>query len=198
MKLTLLLSVVTMLLSYATCRNFQKTPEAATAPAVTEAKPERMAPGGRPVSHVIEGSHPDNENTLQVVEPPKMVEVPLDGMPPASASRKAYLSTGWWNFNMAFQPSDTTVHHNYQHKWLKFREDQTFDLLINNKVVDKGRWNWDDQTDIIYISCHDPYINNTWQVTEKGFLMIWKGNTALNVTGIQIRVIDSKSPPPSN
>ncbi len=198
MKPTLILSLFTVLLGYATCRNFQKTPETTVAQAVPEEKPEPMSPNGMPVSHVIIGSHGDTEPTMQISTPPRMVKVPLESMPPASASRKAYLATGWWHLNMAFQPADSTVHHNYQHKWLKFREDQTFDVLVNNQVVDTGKWNWNDQTDIIYLACQDPYINNTWHVTEKGFLMIWRGNTELNVTGIQIRVIDSKSPPPSN
>lgn len=195
MKLTFLLSIFTMLLGYATCRNFQKPAETVVAPA-PQVKEERLGLDGRPVSHVIEGSHPDTENTLQMSVPPKMVKVPLDQLPPPSASRQAYITTGWWHLNMAFQPTDSTVHHKYQHKWLKFREDLTFDILIKNVVVDTGRWNWDDETDVIYLACQDPYINNTWQVNDKGFVMIWKGNTDLNVTGIQIRVIGSKTPPP--
>jgi hypothetical protein len=135
---------------------------------------------------------------MQHGQPPAMVIVPIDALPPASASRRAYLSTGWWHLNMAFQPSDTLVHENYQHKWLRFREDQTFDILIKNKVVDTGRWNWDESKNEIYLSCKDPYVNNTWQVMDKGFVMIWKGNTALNVTGIQVRVIGSKTAPPEH
>ncbi len=126
-----------------------------------------------------------------------MVNVPLDKLPPASASRRAYLASGWWHLNMAVQATDTTIYHQYQHKWLKFREDQTFDILINNEVADTGRWNWDDKNNVFYISCRDPYINNTWQVKEKGSVMIWAGNTDLNVTGIQIRLVGSKTPPGS-
>lgn len=195
MKLNLLLSAVALLLGYATCRNFQKTPETVTPP---EAPKEKTGMGGLTVGKVYEGSNPDSALNVQDPTPPRMVNVPLDQLPPASASRRAYLSTGWWHLNMAFQPSDTTVHHQYQHKWLKFREDQTFDILIKNQVVDTGRWNWDDQTNVLYIACRDPYLNNTWQINDKGFVMIWIGNTALNVTGIQIRVVGSKSPPPGN
>ncbi|MBK8554803.1 MAG: hypothetical protein IPL65_03055 [Lewinellaceae bacterium] len=148
-------------------------------------------------SHIIEGSNPDTAGTYMIAKAPDHVDVPIDALPPATASHRAYLSTGWWHLNMAYQPSDTLVHLNYQSKWLRFREDQTFDILINNKVVDSGRWNWDEKKNEIYLSCHDPYINNTWEVIDKGFVMIWKGNTDLNVTGIQIRVAGSRTPPPS-
>lgn len=128
---------------------------------------------------------------------PAMVQVPVDELPPPSASRRAYLTTGWWNFNMAIQTTDSLIHLNYQSKWLKFREDQTFDVLIKGKVVDTGRWNFDDPNQIIYLSCKDPYINNTWKVIEKGFVMIWAGNTNINITGIQIRVANLRTPPPT-
>lgn len=164
-------------------------------PAGSPAKPG--GPEGWRASRVIEGSNPDSAGTYQVKEPPRFVKVPVDALPPPTASHRAYLSTGYWHLNMAFQPSDTTVHYNYQHKWLRFREDQTFDVLINRKIVDTGRWNWDAAKNEIYLSCNDPYINNTWSVTDKGFVMIWKGNTALNVTGIQIRVVGSGALPPA-
>jgi hypothetical protein len=128
---------------------------------------------------------------------PLMVNVPVDEIKPPSASRKSFLTTGWWHFNMALHPGDSLIHLNYQHKWLKFREDQTFDVLIKNRVVDTGRWNFDDQNNIIYLSCKDPYINNTWSVLEKGFVMIWIGNTAVNTTGTQIRVANYRTAPPS-
>ncbi len=197
MKLTLLLSLLSILVGYATCRKLQGTPETTAAPE-TPAQQERTGMGGLTVSHVHAGSNADSAGTVQVVAPPRMVTVPLGQLPPASASRRAYLATGWWHLNMAFQASDTTIHRQYQHKWLKFREDQTFDVLVKNAVVDTGRWNWDEKTNTVYIDCRDPYVNNTWRVTDKGFVMIWVGNTDLNITGIQIRVIGSKTPPPAN
>lgn len=179
-------------MGWATCKNLQKTQSAEVS---ASEQPAATGPGGWKASRVIEGNNPDSAGTYQVKEPPHRVNVPVDALPPATASHKAYLSTGYWHLNMAFQPSDTTVHHNYQSKWLKFREDQTFDVLIKGKVVDSGRWNWDEVKNEIYLSCNDPYINNTWTVTDKGFVMIWKGNTAINVTGIQIRVVGSGSLP---
>lgn len=192
MKTNIILSILVAVTGWATCKNLQKTQSAEVS--VSE-QPAATGPGGWQASRVIEGNNPDSAGTYQIKEPPHRVNVPVDALPPATASHKAYLSTGYWHLNMAFQPSDTTVHHNYQSKWLKFREDQTFDVLIKGKVVDSGRWNWDEVKNEIYLSCNDPYINNTWAVTDKGFVMIWKGNTAINVTGIQVRVVGSGSMP---
>ena len=195
MKLNLFLAVLVAVSAWATCKNLQKTQTTSAAP-TEQAPPAPSGPVGWNASHVIEGDRPDTVlGTYQTKEPPRMVNVPIDALPPATASHRAYLSTGYWHLNMAYQPSDTTVHLNYQQKWLHFREDQTFDVLIKGKVVDTGRWNWDVAKNEIYLSCKDPYINNTWAVTDKGFVMIWKGNTELNVTGIQIRVVGSKTLP---
>lgn len=200
MKYNILLGVLVLALGYLTCKNLQKTPPPPTTSATPAAPPPQDQGSGYnwDASHVVKGDNPDAAYTRQVQEPPRMVTVPVDAIPPANTSRRAFLSTGWWHLNMAFQPSDTLVHHNYQSKWLQFRQDQTFDILIKNKVVDTGRWNWDEAKSEIYLSCKDPYINNTWFVTEKGFVMIWKGNTDLNVTGIQVRVVGSGKAPPEN
>lgn len=193
MKLNIILAVVVAILGWATCKNLKKN-QSVDAP-VEEPKPSPTVLPGWKASRVIEGSNPDSAGTYQVKEPPRMVTVPVDALPPATASHKLYLSSGYWHMNMAFQPSDTTVHHNYQPKWLKFRENQTFDILIKGKVVDSGRWNWDVIKNEIYLSCKDPYINNTWVVTDRGTVMIWKGNTAINVTGIQVRVVNAGTLP---
>lgn len=183
------------------CKNTIKTDESAgtaKSPVQAERPPEPETPGSIQASHVIQGSHEDTAATLQRDVPPRRVEVPLDKLPPASASRKAYLTTGWWMLNQAFQPSNSRVNEHIAGKFLKFREDQSFDILVNGQVVDSGRWNWDEPNGELYLSCRDPYLNNTWKVNDKGFVMIWKGNTAINVTGIQIRVANTKTPPASN
>lgn len=200
MKFNILLIILVVAVGYLTCKNYQKTPEQPKPEAQPDVPVVQDQGSGLNwnASRVVRGSNPDGAPTYQVQEPPRMVNVPLNTLPPATASRKAYLSTGWWHLNMAFQPSDTLVHKNYQQKWLHFREDQTFDILIKNKVVDTGRWGWDEVKSEAYLSCKDPYINNTWHVTEKGFVMIWKGNTEINVTGIQVRVVGSRNAPPEN
>ena len=193
MKINILLALMVAILSWVTCKNFQKSQGTENASANTGGP--TAGPSGWKASRVIDGSNPDSAGTFQVKEPPLWVNIPVDALPPASASRKAYLSTGYWHLNMAFQPSDTTVHVNYQSKWLRFREDQTFDILIKGKVVESGRWNWEEVKNEIFLACKDPYVNNSWQVIDKGFVMIWKGNTALNVTGIQVRVVGARSLP---
>lgn len=196
MKLNVILSILVAIVGWATCKNLQKTKAEPAASEVSAPSPTSSAgPVGWNASRVIEGSNPDSAGTYQVKAPPAWVNVPIDALPPATASHRAYLATGYWHLNMAYQPSDTTVHHNYQSKWLKFREDQTFDILIKGKVADSGRWNWDETKNEIYLSCKDPYINNTWHVTDRGFVMIWKGNTALNFTGIQVRVVGASTLP---
>ncbi|MBK7937660.1 MAG: hypothetical protein IPJ82_11440 [Lewinellaceae bacterium] len=199
MKLNIALGILVVFLAYITCKNLQKSTPATGEPnTAVAAQPEPESGYNWKASHVIHGENPDGAPTRQFGTPPRRVEVPIDALPKATASHKAYLSSGWWHLSMAYQPSDTLVHRNYQHKWLQFRQDQTFDILIKNKVVETGRWNWDENKNEIYLSCQDPYINNTWSVTDRGFLMIWKGNTDLNVTGIQIRVVGNGTPPPEN
>jgi len=192
MKLNLILAVLVVTLAYVTCRNLRKeTP-------IVETPIEEGATsyGGYPSSHGIYSSNPDSAPPIQNATPPRRVHVPIENLPPASASRKAYLNTGWWHLTMAYQPNDSTIHHQYQPKWIKFHEDQTFDVLIGGKVVERGKWGWDDPKNEIYLSCQDPYINNTWSIQDKGFVMIWKGNTAINLTGTQVRVVSNKTPPP--
>jgi hypothetical protein len=184
MKINLILSAIVAVFGYATCKNLHKTTPEVAKPTPTQDISESY---GWKASRVA-GSNPDSAFTYQTKEPPRMVDVPMGLLPPANASRKSYLSGGYWNFVMAYQPSDTTVHLNYQPKWIKFREDQTFDILVKNKVVDTGKWGWDETNNEIYLSCKDPYINNTWGIKTSGFTMIWKGNTSLNVTGIQARI----------
>lgn len=172
MKLNLLLSALIVLFGVLMCKNLQKSQEPAEV--LAEAAPAPVAPPAKT---------------------PRPVTVPVDRIPPASASRKAYLSTGWWHMNEALQANDPNVYDHFRDKWLRFYEDQTFDLLMNKKVIDKGRWNWDEANSEIYLSCNDPWFNNTWKIKEKGFVMIWIGNTDINTTGIQARVVNSKTEP---
>jgi hypothetical protein len=196
MRLNLLLAAVVLVLGYVTCKNFRN--KAATdTPAAAEGAP---APGEvvnspRRAAHVFDTYQPDSARPIQVTTPPKMVRVPLARLPEATASRKAYLSTGWWHINMAYQTTDTTVYRNYKDRYLKFYEDQTFELLYQAQVVDKGRWNWDEAKNEIYLACNSPYFNNTWKVMDKGFVMVWLGNTDVNVTGTQVRVIGTRTDP---
>jgi hypothetical protein len=194
MKFNIILAAVVLLVTYLTCKNLHDSKTASTQP--TDTVKDYSSNGYNwKASHVIEGNNPDSAYTYQVKRAPDRVLVPWDKITPPSTSRRAYLSTGWWNPKMAFQASDTTAHVNYMGKSLKFREDQTFDIMKGAKVLETGHWGFDDVNKILYISCNDTYFNNTWKIQENGFRMVWLGNTDLNVTGIQIRFDGSKTPP---
>lgn len=197
MKLNIILAILVILISYLTCKNLQKTTE--TVPDTADSVKMYTNSGYNwKASHVIEGSNPDSAGTYQVFAPPARVNVPWDKVTPPSTSRRAFLATNWWELRMAYQASDTTVHKHYQGKFLKFREDQTFDILQGNKVVESGHWAYDDPNKIMYISCNNTYFNNTWKVQENGFRMVWIGNTDLNVTGIQMRMDGANKLPEGN
>lgn len=198
MRLNILLAILVALMGWVTCKNFQKTQTAdpaANAAGGESGTPAPASAAGWNAARVSGEARPDTAGVNQISEAPRMVTVPVDALPPASASHKAYLSSGYWHLSHALQPVDTTIYKHYRSKWLRFRDDQTFDILIDGKVADTGRWNWDAAKNEIYLSCNDPYVNNTWAVNDRSFVMIWKGNTAINVTGIQIKVQGHKALP---
>ena len=194
MKFNLILGVLLVMISYLTCKNFQKTPDAAQVQTAETEEYSTKGYNGR-ASHVIEGSNPDSASTYQMKKAPAHVNVPWDKIEPPSTSRKAFMSTGWWVSRYAFQPSDTTVHLNYMTKTLKFREDQTFDIFEKDKLQESCNWAFDDNKKVLFLSCKNTYFNNSWKVQENGFRMVLLGNTDLNVTGIQIRLDGSRTPP---
>ncbi|MBL7803731.1 MAG: hypothetical protein JNL02_08360 [Saprospiraceae bacterium] len=194
MNLKLILWGSLLALTIVACKNAQKTTPAPDS--AQQGSAQEVDPTFWRASHVITEEQPDSAYTYQVKKAPRRVEVPWDKLPRPNSSRRAFMATGWWYPMMAFQPSDTTVHHNFLGKWLKFREDQTFDILVKGQVVETGHWNFDDDKMIVYIACQDPYFNNSWAVQERGFRMVWKGNTEINVTGIQVRMDNSPTPPP--
>ena len=196
MKFNILLAILAIALGYITCKNMSKTAEPILMPTTTrEVAESSRGPVGHNAAYVFEGSNPDSAGTVQTQGPPRRVDVPIDALPAPTASHKAFLATGWWHINMAISPTDSTINQHYFDHYMKFREDQTFDIIFKGKKVESGRWNWDRDLNEIYLSCQNPYINNTWKVTDKGFVMIWKGNTALNVSGIQIRVAGTRTSP---
>jgi hypothetical protein len=178
MKVNIILAAIVAIVGYATCKNLKKTEASATG-AGTTAETTAMP--------------------TRAFKVPKLVEVPVDAIPPSNASKKAYLSGGWWNFNAAVGgPNEDMLIADYRAKWLKFREDLTFDILINNKVVTSGRWNWDEDKHQLYMSCADPFVNGVWGVKNSGFTMVWLGNSDYTNHGYQIRLSNSKSEPPGN
>lgn len=197
-KLNIILGIIALLLGYATCKNLKKTAETAETTQAPAPKPEDSGtmPSGFRAAHVFNMEHPDTAAAIQVNQPPHWVDVPIDALPPASASHKAYLCNDdkYWHFNMAFAPTNKLVHEHYKDRYVKFRPDQSFSIVYKGKIIDNGRWNWDRDKNEIYLSCTNPYVNNTWKVIDKGNVMIWTGSTELNVSGIQIRVVATQKP----
>ncbi len=192
MKVNVFLGIVLLAVIYLTCKNFQKEKASdTTAVAPYSAEPPTDA------SRVLKvlGDRPDSTGSIQFSEPPPRVNVPWDKVAKPSTSRRSYMTSGWWNPTAALQPTDTTISRYFKPKWLKFREDQTFDILVQNKVVDTGHWAYDESKTMLYLSCNDPYFNNTWRIMERGFRMIMVGNTELNITGIQVRLDNQKELP---
>ncbi len=173
MKVNLLLGIIAVFLGWLTCKNLRK--DAATSAAVGVEAPTSAAA---------------TKDTT-----PGLLRVPVDALPPASASHRAYLASAYWHLSAAVSPVEGNIQERYDKKWLVFRQDQTFDIVAEGKVVDTGRWNWDAEKNVIYLSCRDPHLNNSWAVKDLTFLMIWIGNTDLNRTGIQIRVQGHKQAP---
>lgn len=188
MKLNILLALVVVAMGYVTCKNLKK-------PAETQAQVPYTDPntfnnsGYEWKSAHVSDYNADTAGIKQIKGTPRLVQVPVEKIAPPSTSRKAYMTEGDWHFVGAFQPSDSTVFQQYQNKWLRFKGDQTFDIMNEQKKVrDSGRWAYDEENYVLYLSCRDPYINNTWAVKERGWVMVWRGNTDLNITGIQARI----------
>ncbi|MBL7829133.1 MAG: hypothetical protein JNJ57_21030 [Saprospiraceae bacterium] len=197
MKINIILAVLVVVASYFTCKNFKKTDVPPAATSETPAPPNQYSNSGYnwKASHVIEGNNPDTAFSYQTKQAPAYVDVPWKRVPAPSTSRRAYMSTDWWVPKFAFQGSDTTVHVNYITKTLKFNEDQSFEIHEKGKQVEKGNWAFDEDQKILYLACKNTYFNNTWRVRENGFRMVLLGNTDINVTGIQVRLDGSKTPP---
>jgi hypothetical protein len=122
------------------------------------------------------------------LSPAPTPSIPIASITPPSASRKSYLSTGYWHVKHAASITDTTAYRSINPKVLRFRENQTFDIYLDNKVLMSGDWAFDEEKAELYLSCNDKWFNNSWKVIENGFTMVLVGNTGLNKSGMQIRM----------
>jgi hypothetical protein len=129
-----------------------------------------------------------NTSTTTAPAPPAVTGIPVASLPSPTASRRSYLATGFWHIKHAVSITDSTAYKNYNPKVLKFRENQTFDIYLDNKVAMSGNWAFIEESMEIYLSCSDPWFNNSWKVVENGFSMVLVGNTDLNKTGVQVRM----------
>lgn len=195
MKVNILIGIVLLGVIYLTCKNFQQSQTAETA--ATAFPQSTTKSNGRYIKVFGENSDTTLNGQIQFSEPPPHVDVHWERIPPPSTSRRAFMTTGWWNPITGISPTDTTIYQQYKPKWLKFKDDQTFDILMHGKVIDTGNWAFDETKFILYLSCNDPYFNNSWNIKERGFRLILIGNTDINITGIQIR-LDNHGELPSN
>jgi hypothetical protein len=118
--------------------------------------------------------------------------VDVNSIPPASASKRAFLASGSWTFLAAVQPSDSLVFKQFEGQKLVFKEDMTFEVYQNEKLDGEGLWNFDSEKSVIYLSSKFPYLNTTWKVMERYFTMIWIGQTDTNSSGIQLKIVCNK------
>ena len=191
MKINILLGIALLAAIYMTCKNLQKTQQEEAVAAV----PAPVSANAKVLKIMGEGA--DSTNQLQFSEPPPAVVVPWEKPGRPSTSRRAFMSSGYWNPISAISPTDTTIYRQFRPKWLKFKDDQTFDIIMQNKVVETGHWAFDEDKFVLYLASKDPYFNNTCNIKERGFRMILIGNTEINVTGIQVR-LDMKNELPAN
>jgi hypothetical protein len=119
---------------------------------------------------------------------PNSPTIPIASVPAPTASRRSYLATGFWHVKHAVSFTDTTVYRYINPKILKFRENQTFDIYLDNKVLTSGDWAFNEEKMELYLSCKDQFLNNSWRIKESGFTMLLLGNTDLNKSGIQIQM----------
>jgi hypothetical protein len=185
MRLNLILAALVAIMAYVTCKNLRNT---AAAPDNVGTATTATAPAS--------GSDAPATPAKSSVKVPALVHIPIDEAPKPNASRKAYLSGGYWNFDAAVSGSnEDMLIAEYRSKWLKFKEDQTFNILINNKIVHAGRWTWDEDNSQIYLSCPDPFVNGVWGIKAVGFRMVWTGNSAYINHGHQVRLSNAKELP---
>jgi hypothetical protein len=193
MKLNLLLLALIAVVSYVTCKNFQQT-------AATDKSAVTTATGAATTVPSDADTAKTTQNLPPAVKTPPLTHIPIESLQPPTASRKAYLNTGWWNVQAAVSgsPNEDMLIAQYRHKWMKFQEDQTFTILVNNKAAGSGRWGWDENKMQLYLSCSDPFLNGAWKVKSSGFKMVWIGNSEYTTHGHQLKIINSGQEPPSN
>jgi hypothetical protein len=187
MKQNILLTMLILILGYLTYRNFASN----TLPASDNKLVDREA---AQLASRAAANLPDSIGGKPRFVPPR-VTVPVDKLPDVSEEKKKTFAEGWWRLRGATSSEDAYISDFYNKRWLKFHENRNFDILINGKVVEQGRWNYDDKNEELLLSCQNVYLNNSWKVQVKLKMVFLIGNTTLNNTGIQIQMINSGALP---
>jgi hypothetical protein len=126
-------------------------------------------------------------NVSQSQQAESVQPIDLSQVPKASASKTAYLNTGIWHCLAATKPGADDYQKNFRVTDLQFNTDGTVQISQNNQILASGRWAFEDSQNIIYVSSTLAELNSSWKVLDKGFRMVWLGNTNLNNSGVQMR-----------
>ena len=59
-------------------------------------------------------------------------------------------------------------------KWLVFKPDQTLEIYLNKQKIDGGRWAYDEEKDVIFLSCKDKAFNNSWRGPDARIATSWR------------------------
>jgi hypothetical protein len=131
----------------------------------------------------------DNKQTTesQSQQVASIQPIDLSHVPKASASKTAYLNTGIWHCLAATKPGGDDYQKNFRVTDLQFNPDGSVQLSQNGNMLSSGSWAFDDSQNIIYISSTLAELNSSWKVLDKGFRMVWLGNTDINNSGVQMR-----------
>jgi hypothetical protein len=187
MKQNILLGALVLALGYLTYRNFSSS----ATPVSVEDRVDREA---AEIASKAAQNLPDSVGGKPRFVP-RRVEVPVDKLPNMPEANKQQFTDGWWRLRGASSAEDAYISDFYSKRWLKFYENRNFDILINGKTVEQGRWNYDAKNEEILLSCQNVYFNNSWKVIARKEMIVLIGNTALNNTGIQIQMIHSGALP---
>ncbi len=126
----------------------------------------------------------------------KLVRVPVSSLAPPSASRVEFFTKQNFYFAMAARSSEPGIFEKqYKDKWLVFKADQNFEIYQKSNLVGTGRWTFRESDSNLFLSCDDPYINNSWKFQNMPAAALLLGNTDLNKTGIQARLFMSDEKP---
>lgn len=216
-KLPAFLSVSLVLSLFLACQNGNKTqqtdPKTASKeiPSAVEADKKLKADGGQVPSQPGEATRPMTQaemakaleatpNTADPNRPKINPPAPPDlskGVPTVqtkklSASKMAFLTEQNFMFTSA---SGAKMAEHVKDKWLVFKPDQTLEIYHNKQKIDGGRWAYDEEKDVVFLSCKDRAFNNSWRTQQFGKNLLLLGNTDLNVTGQQFKLYMNKFKP---
>ncbi|HHS95548.1 MAG TPA: hypothetical protein ENJ45_03080 [Phaeodactylibacter sp.] len=103
-------------------------------------------------------------------------------------SSKAAVVLGMWHYAIpiAVNPKDAEK---YKGRWIQFNRDDTFTSGIYLDQTNSGTWSFDDALNVVKMKFDkDEDIETEWAIQGSGEVIIWKGNTEHNKTGMQIKM----------